>query len=137
MANFKKSIMKFSALIATAGTLVTSFAVPASAQLYSNGIRRGINYLCAVNTDVFWNVDSRNNITSSTAYQYASGLNCKEGGWYHIYQDPMEHIIDALAQGYVGFTAKGVGVGYNIITIKDRIHLANWNNLWVEWNVDI
>lgn len=134
MKKINKTIFQCLSLTATVGTLVTSLAIPASAQTYYNGISRGLNYVSYVETDVYWDVDWRNNITDSRAYQYTRGYNVNEGGVYKVEYGPLEHVWDAITEATLGLSYKGVGIGW-VNSIRDRIHVANWDNMWVEWDI--
>ena len=136
MLRSKKRIMKTLAFLVTAGTLAASSAVPASAEAgaFRNGVRRGINYLCYVETDVFWNVDWRHNITESSAYQFTRGINVSAGGVHRIETHPLEHVWDAITESTAGLSYKGFGFGW-VHAIRDRIHLFNHDYMRVEYNI--
>lgn len=111
-----------------------SMTMTAHAAKYHWWISRGLDGFSSVRTDFDWTVDSRYNITGSSAYQTANGFLASANGCCRTYTSLLEH--DWVTN--CGPTAN-IGIG-GVVTIpfgyqfKDKVVLFNSGGSRVDWN---
>ncbi|MDE6678370.1 MAG: hypothetical protein K2K02_04950 [Ruminococcus sp.] len=121
-----KKITAFLASIAMCATAMVPTLNTSAADTYSNGFYRGVRYVSYVETDFYWYVDNRYNITDSSAYQWCEGLQAVCGGATRIYTNPLEH--DYAVSSKVAF---GVGALSYTVNYNDTIALSNSGSSWI------
>lgn len=126
---------KLTASILAVCTLATAWAVPvgAASDTYSSWISRGKKNIAYCKTVFTWQTDWRGGMSKSTAYQVVSGINTNGGGTYQTYTNGFEHGWVAITEVTIGFSLKGVGLGY-VIPYEDEVRLTNGGGLFVEWD---
>ena len=120
----KKAILS-SALVLSSSIIAAPMT--AHAATYTNGICRGVEHYSYIETDFTWSTDSRNNITSSSAYQWTSGILAQVGSTTCTYAAALEHDWVAISKSVIG-----IGKLSYTITYRDTVELYNSGNMyWV------
>ncbi|MBR3448694.1 MAG: hypothetical protein IKH27_12920 [Oscillospiraceae bacterium] len=129
----KNFLKKLIVSAAAAATLASMGAMTASASQYSAWIQRGIGGVSSCRTDFYWTVDSRINITESSAYQSPQGLFANAYGVTRTYTHLMEHDWVSVCgpSANIGIGGCSIPFGYKF---RDKEVLYNSGGCKTLWN---
>ncbi len=119
---------KLKNIIATLSAVATLAIIPttsAFAAYYSTSFYRGNRYVSYCQTDFYWEVDSKYNISSSSASQWVSGFAMHTGKTTRIYTGKIEHDWCTTCQQKFG-----IGKLFYTVSYSDNIALTNSGNSW-------
>lgn len=123
-----------SALAAAALAGMSSMAMTAHAANYHRWMSRGLDGFSSVKTDFYWTVDSRYNITESSASQTADGFLANAYGCYRTYTSLLEHDWVTNCGPRANISIGGVVTIPFGFQFKDQVVLFNSGGFRVDWN---